>query len=105
MLYDWIAGRAPPPPEQDSDVLRLIHELPLRAAARVTELDRYLRPPHRAGGRLAIFGAPEGHDAFVLGGLVARGAVPVAAPCLPRRRPHGAHARGARLLPSRRSRC
>ena len=23
-LYDWISGRAPPPPEWDSDVLRLI---------------------------------------------------------------------------------
>jgi antitoxin CptB len=24
VLYDWLAGRVPPPPEQDSDVLRLI---------------------------------------------------------------------------------
>lgn len=23
-LYDWIAGRVPPPPEHDSDVLRLL---------------------------------------------------------------------------------
>ena len=23
-LYDWITGRAPPPPDHDSDVLRLI---------------------------------------------------------------------------------
>ena len=30
----------------------------------------------RAGERLTIFAAPEGHDAYVMGGLVARGTVP-----------------------------
>lgn len=29
-LYDWITGRVPPPPEQDSDVLRLIIGMPFR---------------------------------------------------------------------------
>jgi antitoxin CptB len=29
-LYDWITGRVPPPPEQDSDVLRLIMSTPFR---------------------------------------------------------------------------
>jgi antitoxin CptB len=29
-LYDWISGRVAPPPEQDSDVLRLIMATPVR---------------------------------------------------------------------------
>jgi antitoxin CptB len=30
-LYDWITGRAAPPPERDSDVLRLLMEFRFRA--------------------------------------------------------------------------
>jgi antitoxin CptB len=29
-LYDWITGRVPPPPEHDSDVLRLIMSIRFR---------------------------------------------------------------------------
>lgn len=31
LLYDWIIGRAPPPPERDSDVLRLLRDFRYRA--------------------------------------------------------------------------
>jgi transcription-repair coupling factor (superfamily II helicase) len=42
----------------------------------VNTLDRYFEAPPKAGERLTIFAAPEGHDAFVMGGLVARHVVP-----------------------------
>ena len=41
----------------------------------MTDLDRYFSEAAPAG-RLTIANAPEGHDAFVLGGLAARSAVP-----------------------------
>jgi transcription-repair coupling factor (superfamily II helicase) len=42
----------------------------------VTPLDRFFAPAEPAPpGRVTIAGAPEGHDAFILGGLVARGTV------------------------------
>ena len=37
------------------------------------ELDRFFAAAAPAAGRVTISGAPEGHDAFVLGGLAARG--------------------------------
>ena len=41
----------------------------------MTGLDAFFTGEQRPAGRLALCGAPEGHDAFVLGGLVARGGV------------------------------
>jgi transcription-repair coupling factor (superfamily II helicase) len=41
----------------------------------MTALDEFFAGPHRPAGRLALCGAPEGHDARVLGELVARGVV------------------------------
>jgi transcription-repair coupling factor (superfamily II helicase) len=41
----------------------------------VSALERYFTAVPAPGGRLAIGAAPEGHDAYVLGGLVARGTV------------------------------
>src|SRR5208282_6786098 len=49
-------------------------ELPLSRRS-VTDLDEFLAAPPPACGRLLIAAVPEGHDAFVLGGLVARGTV------------------------------
>jgi len=40
----------------------------------MTQLDEFLRGPIAAGRQLTISGMPEGHDAFVLGDLLARGA-------------------------------
>ena len=41
----------------------------------MTDLDTFFAGARRPAGRLALCGVPEGHDAFVLGGLVARGSV------------------------------
>jgi transcription-repair coupling factor (superfamily II helicase) len=41
----------------------------------MTDLDAFFAGAQRPAGRLALCGAPEGHDAFVLGGLVVRGSV------------------------------
>src|SRR5215472_10490482 len=41
----------------------------------MTDLAAFFAGAQRPAGRLALCGVPEGHDAFVLGGLVARGSV------------------------------
>jgi len=41
----------------------------------MTDLDTFFTGGRASAGRLALCGMPEGHDAFVLGGLVARGSV------------------------------
>jgi hypothetical protein len=41
----------------------------------MTDLDTFFAGAQQPAGRLVLCGAPEGHDAFVLGGLVARGRV------------------------------
>ena len=41
----------------------------------MTDLDTFFTGAQRPAGRLALCGMPEGHDAFVLGGLIARGRV------------------------------
>ena len=43
----------------------------------LTSFDEFLATPHPEPGRLMLCGVPEGHDAFVLGDAVARGAIPV----------------------------
>jgi transcription-repair coupling factor (superfamily II helicase) len=39
----------------------------------MTDLETFFAGAERPAGRLALCGVPEGHDAFILGGLVARG--------------------------------
>ena len=41
----------------------------------MTDLDAFFAGEQRPAGRLALCGMPEGHDASVLGGLVARGSI------------------------------
>ncbi len=41
----------------------------------MTDLDAFFAGAQRPAGRLALCGMPEGHDASVLGGLVARGSI------------------------------
>src|SRR5581483_502526 len=50
-------------------------ELPLPSATGMRTLAELLRAPQAPGQRLTVAGAPEGHDAFVLGRLVADGIV------------------------------
>ena len=84
-LFDWITGRAAPPPEHDHDVTRLAHlPIPLDALSRsvMTAVSADSRPAWRYRPRVprqphavTLYGAPEGYDAAAIGDVVAEGHV------------------------------
>ena len=75
-LFDWITGRAAPPPEHDHDVTRLLLAFSTPARHDVSDSATLARSLAERPRAVTLYGAPEGHDAAAIGDVVAEGQRP-----------------------------
>ena len=69
-IFDWLTGRAAPPPDCNHDVTRLLLAFRIHAPADMMPLDDLAKALGGHARRVTLFGAPEGNDAAMLGALL-----------------------------------